>query len=190
MVFLKKLIDFLLKTSYIVTSTNKFLLKLPSTILYQTPIYLQYYTKLPYIYNIIPNSHISTILYQTPIYLQYYTKLPYIYNIIPNSHISTILYQTPIYLQYYTKLPYIYNIIPNSHISTILYKILSSFSNSLISTILYKIFAKGHSRNITAKFALKFFKSFQFQFFSGHHGRDRVVANNYLCNQCLSPLTL
>ena len=132
MVFLKKLIDFLLKTSYIVTSTNKFLLKLPSTILYLTPIYLQYYTKLPYIYNIIPNSHISTILY----------------------------------------------------------KILSSFSNSLISTILYKIFAKGHSRNITAKFALKFFKSFQFQFFSGHHGRDRVVANNYLCNQCLSPLTL
>ena len=132
MVFLKKLIDFLLKTSYIVTSTNKFLLKLPSTILYLTPIYLQYYTKLPYIYNIIPNSHISTILY----------------------------------------------------------KILSSFSNSLISTILYKIFAKGHSRNITAMFALKFFISFQFQFFSGHHGRDRVVANNYLCNQCLSPLTL
>jgi len=24
----------------------------------------------------------------------------------------------------------------------------------------------------------------------GHHGRDRMVVYNYLCNQCLSPLTL
>jgi hypothetical protein len=58
------------------------------------------------------------------------------------------------------------------------------------SLIILHMFCFGHSRNITAKFALKFFKSFQFQFFSGHHSRDRVVVNNYPCNQCLSPLTL